>query len=108
MPKLLDELENVGVYNPIICTSINKIGFRMSGGIEAYEKVLETRQARVIAMQVVAAGAISLREAIEYVCSLPNIESILFGASSKTNIEETVSYIKKNDLQLQCEGLLTG
>ena len=32
MPKLLDALENGGIKNPIICSSINKVGFRMSGG----------------------------------------------------------------------------
>jgi hypothetical protein len=48
-------------------------------------------------MQVLAAGAIPPKEAIEYVCSLPNIESILFGASSKTNINETASLIRSYD-----------
>jgi hypothetical protein len=32
MPMLLDMLESVGVKNPIICSSINIDGFRMSGG----------------------------------------------------------------------------
>jgi len=48
-------------------------------------------------MQVLAGGAVSPREAIEYVCGLPNIESILFGASSKSNINETASLIKQFD-----------
>lgn len=97
MPKLLDVLESVGIENPIICSSINKANFRMSGGKELYEKTLATRKVRAIAMQVLGGGAISPREAIEYVCSLPNIESILFGASSKGNIEETMSLIKQFD-----------
>ena len=97
MPKLLTTLEQVGIQNPIICSSINKIGFRMSGGREAYEKVLKTKEVRAIAMQVLAAGALSPKEATEYVCSLPNIQSILFGASSKGNINETVALIHKYD-----------
>ena len=97
LPKLLNTLEEVGVENPIICASINKVGFRMSGGRELYEQTLATRNVRVIAMQVLAAGAIPAKEAIEYVCGLPNIESILFGASSKNNIDETVSLIHKYD-----------
>ncbi len=101
LPKLLNALEDVGVQNPIICASINKVDFRMSGGKELYEETLATRNVRVIAMQVLAAGAIPPKEAIEYVCSLPNIESILFGASSKTNIEETVSLIHKYDKAYQ-------
>jgi hypothetical protein len=97
LPKLLSSLEKVGIHNPIICTSINKAGFRMSGGREVYEHVLNTKKVRVIAMQVLAAGAIPPREAMEYVCSLPNIESILFGASSKGNIDETCTLIHQYD-----------
>ncbi|HEY8398642.1 MAG TPA: hypothetical protein VIK80_11930 [Flavihumibacter sp.] len=97
MPALLNMLEDGGIKNPIICASINKVGFRMSGGKELYEETLRTRQFRAIAMQVLAGGAVSPKEAIEYVCSLPNIESILFGASSKTNINDTASLIRKYD-----------
>lgn len=106
MPKLLAMLNSVGIVNPIICASINKIGFRMSGGIEAYEKVLATKKVRVIAMQVLAAGAIPPKEAIEYVCSLPNIESILFGASSRANIQETASLIRSFDERAYAENEL--
>jgi hypothetical protein len=95
MPKLLTTLESVGITNPIICASINKAGFRMSGGREKYEEVLRTGKVRAIAMQVLGGGAIPAKEAIQYVCSLPNIESVLFGASSKTNIDETASLINK-------------
>lgn len=97
MPKLLAVLEKAGIENPIICSSINKAGFRMSGGKALYEETLRTKKFRAIAMQVLAGGAVSPKEAIEYVCQLPNIESILFGASSKTNIHETVSLIHAFD-----------
>ncbi|MBC7536670.1 MAG: hypothetical protein H7258_13345 [Ferruginibacter sp.] len=97
MPMLLDVLESVGIQNPIICSSINKAGFRMSGGMEVYEKTLRTRKLRAIAMQVLGGGAIPARDAIEYVCSLPNVESILFGASSKGNIVQTVNFIREFD-----------
>ncbi len=97
MPKLLDVLEGGGVKNPIICASINKVGFRMSGGKEIYEETLKTRKFRAIAMQVLGGGAIAPKEALEYVCQLPNIESILFGASSKANIENTVETIHHFD-----------
>ena len=100
MPLLLDMLEEGGIKNPIICSSINKVGFRMSGGKDLYENTLKTRQFRAIAMQVLAGGAIPAREAIEYVCSLPGIESILFGASSKVNIQETVSLINQFDKKI--------
>lgn len=56
MPKLLDMMDEIGIVNPIICTSINKAGFRMSGGKELYASVLKDRYVRVIAMQVLAGG----------------------------------------------------
>ena len=75
--------------NPIVCANINKLGFRMCGGIDLYEKVIASRKFRPVAMSVLASGAIDPREAIEYVCSQKKIESIVFGASSKSNILNT-------------------
>lgn len=94
MPALLDVLNSLGIENPIICSSINKIGFRMSGGIELYEKYLNEKQFRPIAMQVLAAGALRPKEAIQYLEKFPNIESVLFGASSKGHIQETKELIE--------------
>lgn len=95
LPALLEALNSVGIENPIICSSINKIGFRMSGGIEIYEKYLKEKKFRPIAMQVLAAGALRPKDAIEYLSNFPNIESVLFGASSKANIEETKNLIEQ-------------
>jgi hypothetical protein len=100
-PKLADQLEKAGIENPVICTSINKSGFRMSGGKDLYEKKLTEVKAQIIAMQVFAGGSISAAEAIEYVCNLPNIKSILFGASSKINILETTDHIRECDRECQ-------
>jgi hypothetical protein len=89
LPALLPVLEEVGVENPIVCSNINKLGFRMSGGLEAYERALREREFRSIAMSVYASGAIEPREAIEWVCEQPNLEAIVFGASSAGNIRGT-------------------
>jgi hypothetical protein len=89
MPMLLQALEDVGVENPIVCANINKIGFRMSGGLEAYDEALKTKRFRSIAMSVFASGAIPAREAIEWVCEQPNVQAICFGASSRGNIRNT-------------------
>ena len=95
LPRLLDVLEDLGLENPIVCASINKIGFRMCGGIEAYEKAIATRAFRPIAMSVLASGAIPPREALEYVCRQSAIRSIVFGASSRANIRETKQLIRE-------------
>lgn len=94
LPALLDALNSIGIENPIICSSINKIGFRMSGGKDIYEKYLNEKSFRPIAMQVLAAGALRPKEAIEYLGRFSKIESVLFGASSKTHIQETKDLIE--------------
>lgn len=94
LPALLDALNSVGVENPVICSSINKLGFRMSGGKEIYEKYLKEKKFRPIAMQVLAAGALKPREAVEYLGDFSQIESVLFGASSKSHIKETKDLIE--------------
>ena len=95
MPLLLDSLNSIGIENPIICSSINKIGFRMSGGKDIYEKYLTEKTFRPIAMQVLAAGALRPGEAIEYLSKFPKIKSVLFGASSKSHISETKELIER-------------
>ena len=97
LPRLLDALERLGIDNPIVCANINKIGFRMSGGIAQYEMAIAQRRFRPIAMSVLASGAISPREAIAYVCSQPKIESIVFGASTRANIVQTKALIDEAD-----------
>ncbi len=89
LPPLLAALDEVGVSNPIVCANINKIGFRMCGGIAAYEAALRAHPCRAIAMSVFASGAIPAEEAIEWVCAQPNVDSIVFGASSRANIRAT-------------------
>ena len=42
VPMLLPLLDEAGVKNPIVCANVNKIGFRMSGGIEGYREAAET------------------------------------------------------------------
>lgn len=95
MPKLLDVLEQLGIENPIVCSNINKIGFRMCGGFEEYQQALTNKKFRAIAMSVFASGAIKPDEAIEWVCKQNNIEAIVFGASSRANIKNTKSLVDK-------------
>jgi hypothetical protein len=93
LPRTLDDLDRAGVQNPIVCSNINKLGFRMSGGVDGYREAMDKRPFRAVAMSVFASGAIAPREAIEWVCGLPNLESIVFGASSRANIASTVALV---------------
>ncbi|MEY2811741.1 MAG: hypothetical protein RI991_736 [Bacteroidota bacterium] len=97
LPKLTELLQANGIAYPIICSSINHEGFRMSGGKTLYEQYLEKGKSRNIAMQIFSGGSSAPDQSIKYVCSLPNIQSVLFGASSDDNIIKTVSMIRQYD-----------
>ena len=89
LPALMPALGRQGIENPIVCSNINKIGFRMCGGAAAYQATLREGRCRAVAMSVFASGAIPPTEALEWVCAQPNVESIVFGASSGRNIANT-------------------
>lgn len=89
MPRLVDFLLANGIENPIICSAINQAGFQMSPDRESYEAALNEKSFQPMAMSVMAAGAIPPKQALDYVMGLPNIQSLLFGASSEKNILET-------------------
>jgi hypothetical protein len=93
VPRLLPVLEGLGIENPVICANVNKIGFRMCGGLPEYERLVASGRFRPIAMSVLASGAISPREAIAYVCEQSGVEAIVFGASGGGNIRQTKALI---------------
>jgi hypothetical protein len=95
MPMMLEALEKEGIERPIICSNINKIGFRMSGGFDAYLDALKSGRVRAVAMSVYASGAIPADEAIHWISELPGVESIVFGASSAANIRGTKALVDK-------------
>ena len=97
LPLAIRSLQDQHISNPIICTSFNKIGFRMAPDRASYEEIIGSSSARVVAMQVLAAGALRPSEALEYVCRFPQIESILFGASSQNHIVDFVRNVESWD-----------
>ena len=101
LPMLLRELAGQGVDNPIVCANMNKIGFRMCGGLDGYARALDEYPCRAIAMSVYASGAIPPAEAIDWICAQPRVESIVFGASSRGNIRNTVVLVRAADAKYQ-------
>lgn len=93
MPKLVNFLLECGIENPIVCSSVNKAGYFMNPSITSYEETIQDKPFRPIAMSVLASGAIAPKEAVEYVCNMHQVESIVFGASSKKHITETKEII---------------
>ena len=99
MPYLKAKLEEWGIEEVVICSSINKIGYLMSPDIQTYLDAIEKNDPnkyQLMAMSTLASGAIRASDAYNFINSL-NLQSVVFGASSERNIKETVSLIKLRD-----------
>lgn len=97
LPYLKAKLEAWGIEEVVICSSINKAGFNMFPSKEEYEKVIATNDPnkyQLMGMSTLASGSISPEESFDYVNKL-NLQSIVFGASSKNHIQSTVNLIRK-------------
>ena len=97
LPYCKKKFEEWGIEEVVICSSINKIGFTMSPNIKTYEEVLrenDSSKYQIMAMSTLASGAIPAKEAYEYINN-QNIQSVVFGASSYKNIEESIRLIKQ-------------
>ena len=88
-PMLAQRLASWGLSRPLIVTSFNKLGFQMNPSRQACEQELPADRNDVVAMSIFAAGLIPPAEAADYLRSLPRIESVVFGASSREHLEET-------------------
>jgi len=95
MPYLKQKFEEWGITKVVICSSYNKIGYLMSPDVESYEKAAQQNNPddyQLMAMSTLASGAVPAREAYDFI-NRQNLQSVVFGASSKRNIDETVSLI---------------
>ncbi len=95
-PLLMSRLQALGIERPVVCSNFNKLGFRMSGGAESYDRMLRDTDVRFVAMSVFASGAIPADEAVAWVCAQPNVESMVFGASSTANIQSTRTLVDEH------------
>ena len=96
MPYLKSRLEEWGITEVVICSSFNKIGYLMSPDIGSYIDAANNNDPsryQLIAMSTLASGAIPAGEAYEFI-GQQNIQSVVFGASSKGHIAETLKLIK--------------
>lgn len=99
MPYLKSKLEEWQISEVVICTSFNKIGYLMSPDVGSYIEAADRNdpeQYQIIAMSTLASGAIPAGEAYEFI-NRQNIQSVVFGASSKNHIEETIKLIRVAD-----------
>ncbi|OGU33335.1 MAG: hypothetical protein A2057_10725 [Ignavibacteria bacterium GWA2_35_9] len=95
LPHLVKHFTEWGIEEVVICSSINKIGYLMSPDIKTYEETLKNidkNKYQIMAMSVLASGAIPPEDAIQYITG-QKVNSIVFGASSEKNIKETTQLI---------------
>ena len=95
LPHLKNKLEEWGIKEIVICSSFNKIGYLMSPDINSNIETLKNTNPndyQLMAMSTLASGAINAKSAYEFI-NKQNIQSVVFGASSRKNIEETFSLI---------------
>lgn len=98
MPYLKRKLEEWGIEDVVICSSINAAGFNMHPSKEECEKVIaanDSNKFQLMAMNVLASGSISVQQSFDYINSL-NLQSVVFGASSKGHIKSSVEAIHLN------------
>lgn len=96
MPYLKAKLEEWGVEEVVICSSINAAGFNMHPSKEEYEKVIaanDPSKYQLMAMNVLASGSITPKESFDYING-QNLQSVVFGASSKNHIQSSMDCIK--------------
>lgn len=95
MPYLKNKLEQWGIDQVCICSSINAAGFNMYPSKEEYEKVIaanDPNKYQLMAMNVLASGSITPKQSFDYVNEL-NVQSVVFGASSKNHIQSSIDQI---------------
>ena len=96
MPYLINKLSEWDIKEIVICSSFNKIGYLMSPDVDSYIEVVKKNNPvnyQLVAMSTLASGAIPPKEAYEFINQW-NIQSVVFGASERKHIEETVKLIQ--------------
>jgi len=98
MPWLIQKLKEWEIKEVVVCSSFNKIGYLMSPDVESYVNTAKNNnpvEFQLMAMSTLASGAIPAKDAYAFI-NRQNVQSVVFGASGKGHIEETVKLIKNN------------
>lgn len=96
-PMLVEKLGNWGVdlSRIIVATPFNTIGFQMAPSKEACEATLAKQDGPdVIAFSILASGYITLRDAAEYLDTLPNLNGVAVGVSKECQARETFRLLR--------------
>jgi hypothetical protein len=100
-PKLteLAQLSAVPLCSAVVMTPFNAVGFQMNPSRQYCEDTLSKQNrpiGEVIAMSILAAGSLTLKQAIHYLNGLSRLSSCVVGVSNESQAKETFSFLKDN------------
>lgn len=93
LPFLMESFEKWGLPRPVVMTHFNKAGFHMNPSREECEQAAGARPVSIMAMGSLASGYLAPAEAYEYLGQVPNIDSVVVGASSEDHIRDTFTTV---------------
>jgi len=96
LPMLLERFDAWDLPTPTVMTHVNAAGFHMNPSRASCEEALAARSAHVMAMGTLASGFLAPDEAYRYLGSVPGIESVVVGVSSRGHAEQTFASIRRH------------
>lgn len=95
LPALDELLARATLPPTVIMAAVNKNGFLMNPSREHCEKTIQETKHTILAMGTLASGALQPDEAYAYVSSLPKINHVVVGVSTREHAQQTFSMIRK-------------
>jgi hypothetical protein len=96
LPFFVNKMKEYNIEPLPVMAATNKLGFFVNPSLSEFENTLNTENVRLVVMSSLASGQLSPAEAYRYIGSLPNVESIAFGASTKEHVLQNISAINKS------------
>ena len=76
-------------------SALNMLGFFVNPSLNSVEEILIGGDIKLVAMNVLASGALKPDDAFKYVCSNKSVTSICFGASTIEHVNQNLESIEK-------------
>jgi len=99
-PRLVEFLKfsAVPLNSVVVMAPFNAVGFQMNPSKEICEEILD-KECRlglnVVAMSILSAGRLSLKQATDYIMKLPSQVSCVIGTSSESHSKETFEHFSQ-------------
>ena len=96
MPYMMNKLQEWGIEEVVVCSTVNVAGFNMYPSKQEYERVIaanDPNKYQLMGMNILASGSISPKQSFDYINGL-RLQSVVFGASSKEHIKNTMESLR--------------